>query len=142
MVIDSWQIYWLTRLDNIHCAMGGVTAILFILMLVLAAVGGGCAATGSDHYTDSGQKPTWFKWSKRTFTASVLCFFAALSLLFIGSFIPTTRDMLLILGVPALLNNQKAAVETLGRLPNKSLQLFEKYLDEKLTDKKESKDDD
>jgi len=132
-MIDSWQIYWVTRLDHIHGMLAGFTTVTVLLCFALLFIGCVAVVCVADDKTITNKRRIYWK----IVTGMVAAILLPSAIIFTGAFIPHTKEAILIVGLPMLLQNQKAAIETMGRIPNKTLQIFESYLDEELGKRKE-----
>lgn len=94
MNITMWQIYWITRLDDIGIAIGILTIFLGITSVILLA--------GSVGFPDN--NPGWYP-EKAKYFYRVSLFF--LGTLFINTMIPSTKDMAAILVIPKIVNNKQ-----------------------------------
>lgn len=134
-IITPSQVYWITRLDDIQrllevgCFVGGM-AYVIVSFAVLGAL--------DESYTTAFRR---------------LCVFVALVVGAILPFCavaraltPSTKDMLLIYGVPAIVNNEKVQQKAADALDGTEdlLKLAKSYVAEKLSveDKPSTKKDD
>lgn len=108
MEITAWDVYWVTRLDQIKCA-------LYILMVCTAMLGG----LGLLFFTISEGSLRAGKW----FAAWLLPLAAAL--LIVQAFVPSTRSAAAMVVLPAIINSE--AVQT---LPAEITQLAKEWLQE------------
>lgn len=116
MNLTSFNLYLITRLDPIH---------VFLLAVATAAVG----AIGflAMYFfiiplsVDPDDKPVFLQWTKRMLAVATGC-------LLLSSFIPSTNDMLLILGVPAVLQS-KAVQKDLPELYSKVIERLLEQID-------------
>ena len=119
MIITEWQMYWLTRMDNIHIFFS-IACILSIYAFVAISLIGGTVMVDDEEY----QKPIkriLYRW--------------LLPMIFISGFIaiacPTTKEMAAIKIVPLISQNKDVQ-----QIPQKVADLASQWLDE-LTPKKE-----
>lgn len=108
------EMYWITRLGNIHT--------LFVVILLVGAVCGIVAlvnvGTGDFDEEDRGFK-------KLCRAALFMVGFSALGL----TFIPSTKDMLIIYGIGGTVDYIKGN-DTAKQLPDKCIEAIDKFLDE------------
>ena len=113
-MITEWQMYWITRLDNINIA-----ATIF---LVLAAIGTiiGLVLMGV-RYDDNDKDAK--RWGRRVLRTSIP---VALLFIFVQMFLPTTKQMAAILVIPKIVNNKK-----IQELPENLLELSNEWIKSK-----------
>lgn len=95
MNITSWDIYWITRLDNIRA--------LLILLSVLFAMAAVCSFVGSCEWDRCGEVRVAKIW--RVMAGSFL-FIVVPVLLCAIAFIPTTKEACMMFVVPKLTNSE------------------------------------
>lgn len=112
-MITTWQIYWITRLDEVIAAMVGSMIILAIVGIVLGIITlvSFIEMDGAEH----------LKKYIKPFVIFWLVPFVAISILSI--FIPSTKTAVAIYAIPKIANN-----ETLQKIPENTA----KFLNEKL----------
>lgn len=124
MITES-TIYWITRLDSIGCficAVGTLCAITGAVGVIIGLVG----------YLVCNQEYEQTTKAASLAAVKVLAWplIGGLTLLFIGVFVPNTKEALMIYGIPALVNSkagQEAAV-----IPEKVVKIMNQYLDGKI----------
>lgn len=122
MITES-NLYWILKLDDIHHLLG-VFSFVGVIAAVLAAFAAGAYNFNLSEYDEPLQPKTlWWPGTALIF----LCLCGV-----VGTFIPTTKQMVMIKGIPALLTSQKDAVAHLGKTPVKIVDLLNKYLDQEL----------
>ena len=109
--MNEWAIYWITRLDRINLFFEAFAFMFFLFTLgfIISSIF------------------AWVEEDENQFKKSILSTFI-LGLIFVFClvshiFIPTTRDMLLIKGVPAIVNSKEA-----GKLRVALNKLLDEYL--------------
>lgn len=117
-MITAWQIYLITRLDALIGVSVGIlifTGLVIIVTLVKWQ-------TDSDNYDWEDNKenlvPIFKKWLKIEFALLIM-------LLFVIVTIPSSKEAAAILIIPKIANN-----EHVQNIPNKTLELVEKQLDQ------------
>jgi hypothetical protein len=123
-MITSWQLYWILELDEIGKFLG-CTYTLLIIGIVILSILNVIATITNDDCEDTLEKIKLFrKWWKY---AVVMFFINSL-----GWFLPSTKNMAVIIVAPKIINNQKVQ-----QIPDKVLDLANSWLDElKPKDKK------
>ena len=113
--MDSWTLYLITRADSV----GTLFFVLSLTCLAGSIIGVVAYVVGMDEDLDEAKIA-----GKR-----ILKFFVppAIALMLLATLIPTTKEMIIILGVPELINSER--VQSVG---GKTLDYIEKYLDEKI----------
>lgn len=123
-MITSWDIYWITRLDAV-CGFIVVVCIIIVLLLLFSPV---LYIVCDDNDVD-------IKYFWRGVKISIASF---LSLLFIGIFIPSTKEFAAIYLIPKISNNKQVQ-----KIPDNAAQLLnaklEAWIDSTLKDKKSKK---
>jgi len=95
--MNEWTIYWITRLDEIKDTFSGFTLMLFFLLILFSIIL--VMAYSSDD-----------KKISKIILGIIICDLFCMFLLAIGNMvIPTTKQMLLIKGVPAIVNSREAS---------------------------------
>lgn len=120
--MTPFQIYLITRLDNINCALGSiwiVAAILSIIMFIATAI---VFSDGNDE-----DCRVFKKWLFR-------CMGIFLITMGINIFVPTTKDIIAMYTVPAVLNNAEAK-----KLPTNVLKFVNEWLETNSPKKQEEK---
>lgn len=105
-MITSAQMYWITRLDNIHDA---ACAILAAVAVAAAACSIICFMTGVSF--DDDDKAL----SLRLLRMAKRLFFAMIATISVAAFVPTTKEMAAIIVVPRIANGEKVG-ELCGQL--------------------------
>jgi hypothetical protein len=122
MEITGWQIYWVTRLENI----GLMLFILAVPVLLLSAIW--LVATVVERnercWTCNEKRNHKVKWPLMTFLT-------AIAVLFTVCFIPTTKEAAAIYILPKVANNEKVQA-----IPSKILTLADEWLEELRPEKK------
>lgn len=117
-MITAWQIYLITRLD----ALIGVSVGILIFTGLVIIVTLGKWQTYSDNYDWKDNKenlvPIFKKWLKIEFALLIMSLFVIVT-------IPTSKEAAAILIIPKIANN-----EHVQNIPNKTLELVEKQLDQ------------
>lgn len=114
-MINEWTIYWITRLDGVN------QMIRFIFACLLFCAIGGAVATVIAAFIDS----DW----KIPFKIAIACFTACLLVMFVNIFIPSTKDVILIFGIPRVLDSQSKAITKAGKLPEKMIDYIDTWID-------------
>lgn len=118
------EIYWITRLDSIHC----VFSILAIICTIVTFVTIIFFAEGDDPEAKS-----FFKVSKRSF-------FIVVFSIIISIFVPTSKEALMIWGIGGTIDYIKSN-DTVKQLPDKCIDALDKFIDEySEKDEKDEKD--
>ena len=108
-MITSWDLYWITRLDQIEFFL---CLIFFVGALVLIVIAAMSAA-------DNDERPKWaLKWM-----------YILLAIGLITIFIPNTKTMVAILFVPKIVNN-----ETVQQIPENAAKFIDMKLKEWISD--------
>ena len=119
MNITAFNMYLLTRLDYIRLLFWvGVTVAIITLVIVLANV----YAFNERYYDSEEQGKTGMRWTKRCAIVFSICMLGI-------AFVPSTKDMLAIFGVPALLQSravQKDIPELYEKVIQRLLEQFDK----------------
>lgn len=117
-MITAWQIYLITRLDALIGVSVGIlifTGLVIIVTLVKWQ-------TDSDNYDWEDNKenlvPIFKKWLKIEFALLIMSLFVIVT-------IPSSKETAAILIIPKIANN-----EHVQNIPNKTLELVEKQLDQ------------
>jgi apolipoprotein N-acyltransferase len=110
-MITSKQMYWLLMLDNIGTFLG----VSFIVWIILFVISGVVVAIGINEND----------WSKKLVIFPISVFIIASLILIIGTFLPNTKQMAVILVAPRIINN-----EQVQKLPNQVLELTNEWLEE------------
>jgi hypothetical protein len=117
-MITAWQIYLITRLDALIGVSVGIlifTGLVIIVTLVKWQ-------TDSDNYDWEDNKenlvPIFKKWLKIEFALLIMSLFVIVT-------IPSSKEAAAILIIPKIANN-----EHVQNIPNKTLELVEKQLDQ------------
>ena len=117
-MITAWQIYLITRLD----ALIGVSVVILIFTGLAIIVTLVKWQTDSDNYDWEDNKenlvPIFKKWLKIEFALLIMS-------LFVIETIPSSKEAAAILIIPKIANN-----EHVQNIPNKTLELVEKQLDQ------------
>ena len=121
MITES-QMYWLTRLDNLHEAaaiIGVIASIIFGIAIIMAII----------------------YWSEendyKPFLIILPCFLLSMVIAVSSCFIPTTKEMCAIKAIPLIVND-----EQVQEIPTKIVDLANEWLEELKPNKnKETKDD-
>lgn len=117
-MITAWQIYLITRLD----ALIGVSVVILIFTGLVIIVTLVKWQTYSDNYDWKDNKenlvPIFKKWLKIEFALLIMSLFVIVT-------IPTSKEAAAILIIPKIANN-----EHVQNIPNKTLELVEKQLDQ------------
>ena len=118
MNITAFNMYLLTRLDYIRLLLWvGVTVSVITLVIVLANV----YVFNERYYDSEEQDKTGMQWTKRCAIMFSICMLGI-------AFVPSTKDMLAIFGVPALLQS-RAVQKDLPDLYGKLVERLMKQLD-------------
>ena len=119
MNITAFNMYLLTRLDYIRLLFWvGITVAIITLVLVLANV----YVFNDMDYDLEEQGKTGMQWTKRCAIMFSICMLGI-------AFVPSTKDMLTIFGVPALLQSravQKDIPELYEKVIQRLLEQFDK----------------
>lgn len=121
--MDESTLYWITRLDSLTNTIPFLIFMIFISGFMTTAF-----------LTERGDKYIFI--SIVTHILLIICLF------FAGIFIPNTQEMLVIKGVPLLIDSQKSAINKASKLPDKFITVLEQYLDDIKKDKKGNKTND
>lgn len=117
-MITAWQIYLITRLD----ALIGVSVVILIFTGLVIIVTLVKWQTYSDNYDWKDNKenlvPIFKKWLKIEFALLIMSLFVIVT-------IPSSKEAAAILIIPKIANN-----EHVQNIPNKTLELVEKQLDQ------------
>ncbi len=105
-MITSGQMYWITRLDNIHDAAIAILVAVGVAIFACAISGFLLAASFDDD-----DKAL----SLRLFRMAKLLFFASIAAISAMAFVPTTKEMAAIIVVPRIANSEKVG-ELCGQL--------------------------
>ena len=119
MIITEWQMYWLTRMDNIHILFS-IACTLSIAAFVFFSIIGGCLMVDNEDLRLP-IKRILFRWLLPVVLISA----------FIAVACPTTKEMAAIKIVPLISQNKDVQ-----KIPQKVADLASQWLDE-LTPKKE-----
>lgn len=128
------EIYWITRIGILQGAFLTfmVLGILALIVLAIAYYADELYRTSEGEYDFKEKIKTlklWRKWFYPTLIATVICVIGAI-------FTPTKKDLLLIYGVGSTIDYVKEN-ENAKQLPDKTIQVLDKVLDEYLNkDKK------
>lgn len=114
--MTSIQLYWILKLDALRCACSVSLFLLFIILLVFM---GSYGATNSDEKSFT---PRFYKKLRKLMLFVIPMLSIAISGLL---FIPSTKQMALILVVPKIVNNTEVQA-----LPNKIVELANDWIDE------------
>lgn len=123
MIITEWQMYWITRLDNLHeffCITAIITGVIITFM---------CLLTGL-HWLEEKDDDC-----KKPFKMFLLSEIGVLFLILCAILVPTTKEYAAIKVIPVIVNNEKSQ-----ELPGKLLNLADEWIDE-LKPKKENSDE-
>ena len=93
-MITTSEMYWLTRLDDINCALGLFSILGGVATFLLYVVGAFEYADAPDR-----RRQVW-QIAGRALSSVILA-------LIVGTFIPTTKEMAAILVIPKIVNNEK-----------------------------------
>lgn len=127
--MNEWTLYWITRLDGIVSTANFFAVGLGIFVVLGAVLTLAIYVFGNDDEIKKRAGKAW------------VGLFLVFAFFDIGcTYIPNTRDALIIYGVPKLLQSQAGAIKQAGEIPEKSLKLLNQYLDEQL--KKETQPND
>ena len=123
----TWQmVYWITRLDAIRNVSIGVAISLAITVIVLFIVG--FSYCGDNTSTQEDKK---IQRQYRRVAARCVC--PLVFLLFLITFIPSTKEACAIYLIPKIVNN-----EQVQKVPENALKLlnakFEEWIDEQIGD--------
>ena len=98
-MIDSWTVYWISRLDTITCILSIMTFVFSILFLfVIVVLLNEMARFDEDMYRCSSKVPMCIKIIPIIF----LPIFLTLTAL-----VPTTKEMCAVIIIPKIVNNEK-----------------------------------
>jgi len=113
-MITSWDIYWITRLDEIH----GICWFLVIAAAITIAVLLAMAVWAADQIEPEKAK-------KRLSLSIKMAVFACTIFIF-GSFVPSTKDFAAIYLIPKIANNEQVqkVPENLVRLLNTKMEAW------------------
>ena len=114
-MITPWQIYIVTRCDAMHFLL---IVSLVLCTVVLVILGGACMAScmGPDQEFSDAECKAVKKYTK----VSIALF---LVLLVVNALIPTTREAIAMLSIPAIANSELVQKD----IPQAIRQLWEKY---------------
>jgi hypothetical protein len=122
-MITSWDIYWITRLDNINgiLIIGGTLCLIFITVVLFAA-------------GDIRHDQIWH-YKKAIITNIIISTIALL----LGLMTPTTKEFAAIYLIPKIANN-----EQMQKIPDNAAKLLnakmEQWIDDTLAEKKKEKE--
>lgn len=125
MKIETWEIYWIFKLDDIHGWLEGVTLLLgFIccLLVIFSFVGTTLCLDGTD--SDKKVKSRLYK---ATLFAFILFLFVSIG----NVFLPTTKQMVAIKVLPAIVNSesvQKGLPDELSMFYSITKEFFKKKM--------------
>ena len=109
--MNEWTIYWITRLDEIKDTFTDSTFMLFLLLVFFSII-----LVMAYNYDD--------KEMTKIILRLLICDLFCMFLLTIGNMvIPTTKEMLLIKGVPAIVNSKET-----GKLRVALNKLLDEYI--------------
>ena len=118
-MITSWDIYWITRLDNITALAVGATIVLSVVF-VLSGI---FIPMASDCFDIS--ENVW-KLIKRIFKVLITIWCISV---FVNAACPTSKELVAIMFVPKIANN-----EQLQQVPENALKLINSKLKEWVAD--------
>jgi hypothetical protein len=116
-----WELYWLTRLQDLKCAIG----VLSLLLLLSGIAASFLYTTNCDSYSEEGKI-----FARRSFKYTKISLFLSLFCFVVQTFIPNTKDLALIYS-----GHFATHSEEMKKLPDNLL----RYLNTFLEEKKESK---
>jgi hypothetical protein len=114
MEITALQLYWIIKLDTFSDLGIGFSVVFGITTFICIAATIACSI-------DPDLKnvlPTWKKFSK--YSIPLFIFFLSM-----GTFLPTTKEMAVLIVLPKIINNEKVQ-----EIPNKVLDLGLEWLEE------------
>ena len=122
VLITPSEVYWVTRLDSLRTTVAtfGFAASVVVFISVFVHY---CALADGEARV-----------AKQTKRVAILSALAALPLLTARPFLPSTRDMVLILGLPAIVNNEKVQEKAANALDGTEdiLRLAKLYVEKEL----------
>ena len=122
------EIYWITRLDAICAFLWIVSLLSFLLLgilLFVAKISKINAENDEENCEDWNEYMQRYKECMRYAKIGVIVFLVSV---FINTFIPTTKQALLIYGVGGTIDYIKSN-DTSKQLPDKCVKALDKYLD-------------
>lgn len=105
MTLTSWDVYWITRLDNVGTIIGVGAMLFFIASIGITIVG----------FVEE------CKWKFKPMKLAVV----SAIVLFLMAFIPSTKEMVAIMALPKIVNN-----EYVQQIPNDTAEFVHKQLQE------------
>lgn len=122
------ELYWLTRCDSLNT----LGTVLFVLGLIASIVMGGVLIASSIDYDEDG---IYASKKGLKFSLPILIFGALMV-----TFIPTTKEALLIYGVGGTIDYIKSN-KTAKQLPDKCIKALDKWVDKYSSEEKQDKED-
>lgn len=127
-MINSWQIYWITRLDSLCTSITIMFVVPFIIWVIANIIY--CVANITDDIQKD-NKPIYRKWLFKITPIYLVI------LLGLSCFIPSTKEVAAIYLIPKIVNN-----EQIQKLPNNTALFLNKKLEQwidKMTNEEKKK---
>jgi hypothetical protein len=129
-MINEWQLWLLLKLDALHGAFV-VSAILIVGAIAAAAV---WSQSYVGRYTTAEEDEDERKRRFRLVFGRWYIYVIAPLMLALSLLTPSTKEALIIFGVPKLLNSQQETLAVLERMPLKVTKALDSYIEDLLKD--------